>query len=63
MHARACCFEPLIDLACNGYAARRVGVNADGVRFNRSFGAVASDNPVPNRNVNGLLRGARRIVK
>ena len=35
LHARACCFEPLFDLACNGYAARRVGVNADGVRFHR----------------------------
>src|SRR5271157_3166442 len=63
LHSHSCCLEPLIDLACNGYAARRVGVNADGVRFNRQLGAVGGDNPVPNRDVNGLPSSMGWIVQ
>ncbi len=55
--------EPPIHFPGDGHAARRIGVDADRVRFHRQFAAVASYDTVALCDVYGLLRGASRFIE
>ena len=51
-----------MDLARDRDAAGGIGMDADGIRFNRYFGAVAGENLVADGDVHGLLGRSLRIV-